>query len=89
MIKQLEYSQSVGPPSDQKTARGALRLLGGFLAGANGVPITDRERFVDEVRRELVGLEGKQKCDEHARSYDPVMENRIAKLRALLAEYER
>ncbi len=88
MIKQLEYSESVGPPRDQKTARGALRLLGGILAGANGVPVTDRERFVDEVRRELVDLEGKLKCDEHAGFRDPVMEQRIAKLRALLAEYQ-
>ena len=38
MIKQLEYSESVGPPRDQKTARGALRLLGAFIAGTERRP---------------------------------------------------
>ena len=32
MIKQLEYSESVGVPRDQRTARAALRMFGYFLA---------------------------------------------------------
>jgi hypothetical protein len=47
MIEQLEYSESVGVPSDAKTARAALRLLGAFNAGTAIFAATSAERRED------------------------------------------
>ena len=50
MIKQLECSESVGVPRDQRTARAALRLLGAFDAGTGWRPGTSEERRQDAER---------------------------------------
>ena len=52
MIKQLEYSESVGVPRDQRTARAALRLLGAFEAGtavAKAEPAPEPTRTVAQA----------------------------------------
>ncbi len=54
MIKQFEYSESVGIPQDQKAARAALRLLGAFDAGTALRPGTAQERRQD-AERAVVG----------------------------------
>ncbi len=54
MIEQLEYSESVGVPRDQRTARAALRLLGAFEAGTALRPGTSEERRQD-AERAVVG----------------------------------
>jgi hypothetical protein len=50
MIKQLEHSESVGVPRDQKTAHAVLRLLGAFEAGTALRPGTADERRADADR---------------------------------------
>ena len=88
MIKQLQYSESVGPPSDQKTARGALRLLGAFEADTAILDVSSSDIFADKVRRELRELEA-QVDDRPNVTRDPALHNRIERLRGILKEYER
>jgi hypothetical protein len=60
MIKQLENSNSVGIPRDQKTARGALRMFGYFLIEEmrrwperHPSPAPPEERSVEDALKDI------------------------------------
>ena len=53
MIKQLEYSESVRVPSDQKTAHAALRLLGAFEAGTAMAVAKKEERTAQQALNDI------------------------------------
>ena len=53
MIKQLEYSESVGVPRDQKTAKAALRLLGAFEAGTAMAVAKKEERTLQQALNDI------------------------------------
>jgi len=51
MIEQIEKSNSLRIPRDQKTAFAALQFYGMIEAGIGIRPATDRERAADLARR--------------------------------------
>ena len=53
MIKQLEYSESVGVPRDRKTASAALRLLGAFEAGTAMAVAKKEERTLQQALNDI------------------------------------
>ena len=53
MIKQLEYSESIGVPRDRKAAEAALRLLGAFEAGTAMAVAKKEERTVQQALNEI------------------------------------
>jgi hypothetical protein len=89
MIKQLEYSESIRIPSDQKMARAALRLLGAFQAGTAILDVSSADIFADKVRRELLELYVQRERDKQSQMTDPVLLNRIERLQNVLKEYGR
>ena len=80
MIRQIENSNSIKIPRDQKTARAALRLLGADLAGTAVTAATKADHFMDACRDEIRKL--------RASYVDPAAQEKIAKMERIIEEYE-
>lgn len=86
MMKLLERSTSIRIPTDPKTARAALRLLGAFDAGTAFRLPTREEKALDAMRSELLAREGMSDADREIGRHDEINVARIAALKKAIAE---